>query len=97
MNNHGNEKRDRLEELLNELVIVDVNSRPIVDRYASIDVMSLRKGTRMGKNDLWIAASAVETDCVLLTTDHDFDHLHPEPLRVWWFDPNATSWASTPP
>lgn len=31
-NNHGKDKRDRLEELLNELVIVDINSRPIIDR-----------------------------------------------------------------
>lgn len=30
----------------------------------------------MGKNDLWIAATASALDLTLLTTDRDFDHLH---------------------
>jgi predicted nucleic acid-binding protein len=30
----------------------------------------------MGKNDLWIAATAHAMDAMLLTTDGDFDHLH---------------------
>jgi predicted nucleic acid-binding protein len=30
----------------------------------------------MGKNDLWIAATAYALNAVLLTTDADFDHLH---------------------
>lgn len=97
MNKHGAERRDRLEELLNELVIVDINSRPIIDRYAEIDVASHRLRKTMGKNDLWIAASAIETDSVLLPTDRDFDHLSPAHLRLWWLDPDATSWPSTPP
>ena len=29
----------------------------------------------MGKNDLWIAATASVLDLTLLTTDKDFDHL----------------------
>ena len=29
----------------------------------------------MGKNDLWIAATASVLDLELLTTDSDFDHL----------------------
>ncbi len=31
----------------------------------------------MGKNDLWIAATANATGATLLTTDSDFDHLSP--------------------
>ncbi len=30
----------------------------------------------MGKNDLWIAATAHASGAVLVTTDRDFDHLH---------------------
>ncbi len=30
----------------------------------------------MGKNDLWIAATAFVYDAALITTDNDFDHLH---------------------
>lgn len=95
--NHGQAKRERLEEVLSELVIVDINSRPIIDRYADLDVLSRLAGIKMGKNDLWIAASASETDSVLITTDHDFDHLNPDRLRVWWLDPAASTWPSTPP
>jgi predicted nucleic acid-binding protein len=50
----------------------------------------------MGKNDLWIAASAAESGSLLITTDHDFDHLAPAHLSVWWLDPEATSWPAGP-
>ena len=29
----------------------------------------------MGKNDIWIAATAQVTDSILVTADSDFDHL----------------------
>lgn len=29
----------------------------------------------MGKNDLWIAATTVLVDGILMTSDKDFDHL----------------------
>lgn len=97
MNNHGPDKRARLEELLRELVIVDINSQPILEAYAAIDVASRLQNRTMGKNDLWIAASAVVSRSVLLTTDNDFDHLHPGTLRVWKFDQTQpTSWTKTP-
>lgn len=43
----------------------------------------------MGKNDLWIAASASVLNAVLLTTDKDFDHLDEEFLEVIYIDPKA--------
>ena len=36
----------------------------------------------MGKNDLWIAASAVITNARILTTDGDFNHLDPDFISV---------------
>lgn len=36
----------------------------------------------MGKNDIWIAATASVLGAVLLTTDNDFDHLQDEFLQV---------------
>jgi hypothetical protein len=36
----------------------------------------------MGKNDLWIAATAFVTKSTLLTTDDDFDHLDPQFIDV---------------
>ena len=43
---------------------------------------SVTLGVKMGKNDLWIAATAVVIDGVLLTTDADFNHLSPTSLQV---------------
>lgn len=36
----------------------------------------------MGKNDLWIAATTLCIEGVLLTTDADFDHLVSAGLKV---------------
>jgi tRNA(fMet)-specific endonuclease VapC len=36
----------------------------------------------MGKNDLWIAATALYLDMKLHTTDNDFDHLPALGLRL---------------
>jgi predicted nucleic acid-binding protein len=36
----------------------------------------------MGKNDLWIAATASTLNIPLLTTDNDFDHLNGVFLEV---------------
>jgi predicted nucleic acid-binding protein len=36
----------------------------------------------MGKNDLWIAATAYSLDIPLLTTDIDFDHLNKTFINV---------------
>ena len=43
----------------------------------------------MGKNDLWIAATAMATGATLLTTDKDFDHLDPTFLTRDWIDPTS--------
>jgi tRNA(fMet)-specific endonuclease VapC len=49
-----------------------------MEAYAVIDASSKSMGVTMGKNDLWIAAAAHVTGFELITTDSDFDHLHPD-------------------
>ena len=44
----------------------------------------------MGKNDLWIAATAFVTKATLLTTDKDFDHMHPAFLQRDWINPRMS-------
>jgi predicted nucleic acid-binding protein len=44
----------------------------------------------MGKNDLWIAATASVLKAKLLTTDRDFDHLDSEFLEVIYIDTKAS-------
>lgn len=97
-NRWGKQKLDLLEELLNELVIVDVvaTSRVLHEAYAELDALGRPLGRKMGKNDLWIAATAAVNGALLLTTDKDFDHLSPAKLSVWWFDPDAQHWPSVP-
>jgi tRNA(fMet)-specific endonuclease VapC len=41
----------------------------------------------MGKNDLWIATTALYFDLELHTTDNDFDHLIHFGLRLVKHDP----------
>jgi len=84
--NWGEPRRKKLNELLNEFLIIPIEADDIINTYAEIDAYSQGKlagkplpngGTsrNMGKNDLWIAASAILTQATLLTTDGDFDHL----------------------
>jgi tRNA(fMet)-specific endonuclease VapC len=78
----GRSRSERLLELLRELVVVDINSGPILEAYAEISYATESAGLRMGQqNDLWIAATAKATQAHLITTDKDFDRLHPLHLR----------------
>ena len=58
-----------------------------IDAYVDLDVFSRRRGITMGKNDLWIAATAKIAGATLLTTDKDLDHLHGQYLKRIWIDP----------
>lgn len=82
----GDKKMTKLKKLISEFLIIPVNDKELVDRYAEIDAYSQGKlvknplqagisARNMGKNDLWIAATASITNTTLLTTDSDFDHL----------------------
>lgn len=73
----GSVKRQRMALLLGRLVAVPLNHPGLMNAYAVIDAFSKRNGKRMSKNDIWIAAAANATGADLLTTDRDFDHLHP--------------------
>ena len=61
----------------------------IMEAYVEIDIHSLDNGRSMGKNDLWIAATANALDAHLLTTDKDFDHLDPLFLTHTYIDPKT--------
>lgn len=84
-NDWGYQKVKVLQHLLDSFPIADLN-RDITRIYAELDVysqgksreLSLPPGTtarNMGKNDLWIAATALYLDMELHTLDKDFDHL----------------------
>ncbi len=83
----GLKKKARLQELVRELVVVDVNSQPVLEAYASIDSFLRGQGRPVGQNDMWIAATARATGATLVTTDKDFDPLDPRFLQRSWIDP----------
>ena len=85
----GQAKRDELQALLDEVVWIDINHPDILDAYGEIDHASRAQGRRMGKNDVWIAATARVAKTTLLTTDLDFDHLHNSHIDRIWIDPQT--------
>lgn len=70
-------KLTALDKLLAQVVTVDIDHPDILDTYGDFDHFSAGTGRKMGKNDLWIAATAKVCGLPLLTTDGDFDHLCP--------------------
>jgi tRNA(fMet)-specific endonuclease VapC len=88
-NGWGDEKRGVLEGLLRELVILDINVEAILRAYAELDIAT--RSRPIGDNDLWIAATARATGTHLITTDTDFDVLHPDFLKRTYVDPRTPS------
>jgi len=93
----GTNRRYRMEETLSKITILPIKTRPILTAYARIDAYSQGKldgkplpqgisARNMGKNDLWIAATAHAASATLVTTDNDFDHLRSSFIGVDWVD-----------
>jgi tRNA(fMet)-specific endonuclease VapC len=74
--NWGEDKVEQMEYVLQYFLRVTLENDAIVESYATLDAFSRIKGIKMGKNDLWIAATAYCLDAILLTEDGDFDHLN---------------------
>jgi predicted nucleic acid-binding protein len=88
--NWGKTKIEKLNKLLEEITVIDISSADqlLIEAYSEIDAYSKRKAKdkhgkllqgsvrKMGKNDLWIAATAHALDIPLMTIDGDFDHLN---------------------
>jgi tRNA(fMet)-specific endonuclease VapC len=53
------------------------------DRYASIKWETERQGTPLDENDLWMAATALALEAVLVTTDSDFQRVSGLRIEDW--------------
>ncbi|WP_425422391.1 PIN domain-containing protein [Phaeodactylibacter xiamenensis] len=84
--NWGPKRVESIYHELNKFLVIPINSKDVLRLYGEIDAFSQGKlkgqplpaglsSRNMGKNDLWIAASAAATGATLLTTDKDFKHL----------------------
>ncbi len=81
----GKARKANLDRMLNKIYQVDISSVDILQKYEEIDAFSQCKHKEikspfstprnMGKNDLWIAATASALGVPLVTTDKDFMHL----------------------
>ncbi|MDX2303822.1 MAG: type II toxin-antitoxin system VapC family toxin [Microscillaceae bacterium] len=83
--NWSYQKQTSLQNLLNQIPIIDINAQ-IAKTYGLVDAYSQGKlqnnplpaGTsarNMGKNDIWLAATALFFRMDFQTYDNDFDHL----------------------
>jgi len=82
----GSRKIEKMESLFDSLELFEIFNEETLDSYAQIDAYSQSKhltlslplgmtARNMGKNDIWIAATAHAIGADLVTTDKDFDHL----------------------
>lgn len=82
----GIKRMESLDKFLEQFLQVPIQSKDLINAYAEIDNYSQGKSTthvypagftskNMGKNDVWIAATAHVTNATILTNDNDFDHL----------------------
>lgn len=87
----GKIRLKKLDSLLSQILVADINSEDVLQRYAEIDCFTQGKldgrplpmsARNMAKNDLWIAATTSVLGATLLTADDDFDHLQNEFLQV---------------
>jgi tRNA(fMet)-specific endonuclease VapC len=58
-----------------DTVAIQIVSRETAERYSFIRQRLKKKGTPIPANDMWIAASVIETGTFLVTRDSDFSHL----------------------
>ncbi|MEN9609948.1 MAG: hypothetical protein RLZZ628_762 [Bacteroidota bacterium] len=95
LRNKWNQRRmELIDQLENHFTVSNIYVEQIIRAYGMIDAysqgkllgnalpLSVASARNMGKNDLWIAATAHVLDIPLLTTDNDFDHLKDTYLKI---------------
>ena len=81
--NLGPKRQTLIEGLLGSVAVAGIEYNEVINAYGDIDAYSQRKfpnpgpftARNMGKNDIWIAATAHVYELTLLTADQDFAHL----------------------
>jgi len=76
-----------LREFLAEMVVMDIDTPPILDCYA--EIADFVRKQRIGDNDTWIAATAKAAQLTLLTRDKDFDRLDGKLITRIRIDPKT--------
>jgi predicted nucleic acid-binding protein len=96
-NNWGKKKMMSLRETFKRFHTLPIENRDILNAYVQISAFSRNKHksvrlpkkfpvSNMGKNDLWIAATAAAGQLPLITTDKDFFHLDGKFINLIFID-----------
>lgn len=96
-NRWGDDRIKRLLQVLKTIEALKILDDDVQDAYVNIDTYSQNKHKsltlpkkfpvrNMGKNDVWIAATACAKNTTLLSTDKDFEHLHGVFLNFIYID-----------
>ncbi len=88
-NKWGQTKRQTIMDFVARCTVISLEEPGLIDAYVELDNYSHDIGRTMGDNDLWIAATAVATGAMLLTTDKDFDHLDSIYFQRDWINPTT--------
>jgi len=87
-------KRAAVNLMFENLVVLPIDGEALLDAYVQVSRadMTWHEGPRnMGKNDIWLAATAASSGLPLLTTDKDFAFLNGNLIQVLWIDPDQMS------
>ena len=95
----GTNRRKRLEAVLSNLPVVEVERTSLIDSYVAIrswteglnrgypdHIEPLKQARVMNDHDIWIAALAHVTKSTLITADSDFTHLDHVWINVAFID-----------
>jgi predicted nucleic acid-binding protein len=85
--NWGSRNIAFMQACLSALTLLDINDPQLLTAYGEIDAACDAGGRPMGKNDVWIAATARVTATTVLTSDRDFDFIHGTWIDREWVDP----------
>ena len=66
-----------------ETIPCDDLPETVADAYARIKYEAERKGTQLGENDLWIAATALTRGATVVTSDTDFGRVRGLDTQDW--------------
>ena len=79
-------KRDELEARARTILVglaIEPISQRIADTYGSLKASLEQQGLRLGDNDLWIAATALTLNGILVTRDRIFSHIPGLQVADW--------------
>lgn len=86
----GARRKNKIKEILSRIYQLSIEQQEIITRYGDIDnfsqVNKAFSSRNMGKNDLWIAATASRFNIQLITADKDFNHLKDEFIDLLYID-----------